>query len=151
MRILIDTNVLVSAFVFGGKAGVLMNMLFESSDCAMTLLSSCTKEEDKLDDRLVGTKWQTRDNVHEWFYGGICYQVYEFVSTIYVEKYTTRNGNVDDSDGSFNYELNYPNITIHEFDSDGKPNDQKFVFTDSRTMQREGTTGNDYYQRYLKQ
>ena len=31
MRILIDTNVLVSAFVFGGKAGDLMNMLFESS------------------------------------------------------------------------------------------------------------------------
>ncbi|MBR0176280.1 MAG: hypothetical protein IJQ11_02495, partial [Bacteroidales bacterium] len=31
MRILIDTNVLVSAFVFDGKAGTLMNMLFESS------------------------------------------------------------------------------------------------------------------------
>lgn len=31
MRILIDTNVLVSAFVFGGKAGTLMHMLFESS------------------------------------------------------------------------------------------------------------------------
>ena len=31
MRIVIDTNVLVSAFVFGGKAGTLMNMLFESS------------------------------------------------------------------------------------------------------------------------
>ena len=31
MRILIDMNVLVSAFVFGGKAGTLMNMLFESS------------------------------------------------------------------------------------------------------------------------
>lgn len=31
MRILIDTNVLVSAFVFGGKAGTLMNMLFESN------------------------------------------------------------------------------------------------------------------------
>ena len=31
MRILIDTNVLVSAFVFGGKAGTLMSMLFESS------------------------------------------------------------------------------------------------------------------------
>ena len=31
MRILIDTNVLVSAFVFGGKAGTLMNRLFESS------------------------------------------------------------------------------------------------------------------------
>ena len=31
MRILIDTNVLVSAFVFGGKAGALMNMLFGSS------------------------------------------------------------------------------------------------------------------------
>lgn len=31
MRILIDTNVLVSALVFGGKAGALMNLLFESN------------------------------------------------------------------------------------------------------------------------
>lgn len=31
MRILIDTNVLVSALVFGGKAGVLLNLLFESN------------------------------------------------------------------------------------------------------------------------
>lgn len=29
MRILIDTNVLVSALVFGGKAGALLNLLFE--------------------------------------------------------------------------------------------------------------------------
>ena len=31
MRILIDTNVLISAFVFGGKAGKLMELLFDSS------------------------------------------------------------------------------------------------------------------------
>lgn len=31
MRILIDTNVLVSALVFGGKAGALLNLLFESN------------------------------------------------------------------------------------------------------------------------
>lgn len=31
MRILIDTNVLISAFVFGGKAGKLMDLLFESN------------------------------------------------------------------------------------------------------------------------
>ncbi|MBQ4235473.1 MAG: putative toxin-antitoxin system toxin component, PIN family [Treponema sp.] len=30
MRILIDTNVLISAFVFGGKAGKLFELLFES-------------------------------------------------------------------------------------------------------------------------
>lgn len=29
MRILIDTNVLISAFVFGGKAGKLMELLFD--------------------------------------------------------------------------------------------------------------------------
>ncbi len=30
MKILLDTNVLISAFVFGGKAGKLMNLLFGS-------------------------------------------------------------------------------------------------------------------------
>lgn len=30
MKIMLDTNVLISAFVFGGKAGKLMNMLLES-------------------------------------------------------------------------------------------------------------------------
>lgn len=30
MKILLDTNVLISAFVFGGKAGELLNRLFES-------------------------------------------------------------------------------------------------------------------------
>lgn len=32
MRILIDTNVLISAFVFGGKAGKLFEMLFDSTN-----------------------------------------------------------------------------------------------------------------------
>lgn len=31
MRILIDTNVLISAFVFGGKAGKLFELLFDSN------------------------------------------------------------------------------------------------------------------------
>jgi len=31
MRILIDTNVLISAFVFGGKAGKLLELLFDSN------------------------------------------------------------------------------------------------------------------------
>ncbi len=30
MKILLDTNVLISAFVFGGQAGQLMGMLFDS-------------------------------------------------------------------------------------------------------------------------
>lgn len=30
MKIMLDTNVLISAFVFGGKAGTLLNRLFES-------------------------------------------------------------------------------------------------------------------------
>ena len=30
MKILLDTNVLISAFIFGGQAGRLLNMLFES-------------------------------------------------------------------------------------------------------------------------
>lgn len=30
MKILLDTNVLISAFIFGGQTGTLLNMLFES-------------------------------------------------------------------------------------------------------------------------
>lgn len=30
MKILLDTNVLISAFIFGGQAGTLLNMLFDS-------------------------------------------------------------------------------------------------------------------------
>ncbi len=30
MKIMLDTNVLISALVFGGRAGKLLNMLFES-------------------------------------------------------------------------------------------------------------------------
>lgn len=30
MKILLDTNVLISALIFGGQTGALLNMLFES-------------------------------------------------------------------------------------------------------------------------
>ena len=45
MRILIDTNVLISAFVFGGKAGKLMELLFDGSH--ELLVSAYVDEEFK--------------------------------------------------------------------------------------------------------
>ena len=113
------------------------------------------EDEVKLDDRLVGTKWSCEDPVHKMFYGGTCYQVYEFTSTTKVEKYTTRNGVVDDVDGEYDYTLNYPDITINEIDSDGNPDPTKYKFTDSRTMvlvRNDGTLSDGgYYGKYLKQ
>ncbi|MBP5365231.1 MAG: hypothetical protein J6Y82_04845 [Bacteroidales bacterium] len=105
---------------------------------AITLVS-CSKDDDdddvvKLDDRLVGTKWQCDDPVRKAFFGGICYQIYEFTSTTKVEKYNTRNGSVDKVAGEFDYILNYPDITINETDSDGNANPKKYKFVDSRTM-----------------
>lgn len=108
-------------------------------------------DEPKLDDRLVGTKWQCEDWVHALFYGGTCFQVYEFTSTTEVDRYTTRNGAVDDSDGTFTYTLNYPSITINVVDSKGVVTPTDFTFTDSRTMVRTGTDGYGNYQKYLKQ
>ena len=57
--------------------------------CASTILcvAGCQKpgNENTLDDRLVGTKWQTFDLAYQLFYGGNPYEVYEFVSTTEVE------------------------------------------------------------------
>ena len=92
--------------------------------------ASCTK--DILDDRLVGTKWQSEDFVYKLFYGGVCYEVYEFISATEGERYTTRNGVVASSDGTFTYVLNHPSITITL--NDGEI--EEFIFIDSRTMRK---------------
>ena len=55
MRILIDTNVLVSAFVFGGKAGTLMNILFGSNH--ILLVSDYVDAEFKA---ILEMKWSDR-------------------------------------------------------------------------------------------
>ena len=88
------------------KKIIYMLLIFAISIVAI----SCTK--DKLDDRLVGTKWQTEDVIHKMFYGGVCYRVYEFISVTEGERYTTRNGVVSSSDGAFTYILNHPSMTI---------------------------------------
>lgn len=114
----------------------------------------CSKEEEgDTSNVLVGTKWQTQDSLYEIFYGGDCFDVYEFTSTSEVENYTIRNGNIDDVDGVYQYTLVYPNITIHKIDSEGKSMDLDFVFKDSRTMIRAGENVNEYalYMKYLKQ
>ena len=122
-------------------------------------LVSCSKdddeEENKLDDRLVGTKWSCEDPVRKAFYGGVWYQLYEFTSATKVEKYGTKNGVVDKVYGEYNYTLIYPDITINEVDSNGNPVEIKFRFVDSRTMQRlndDGTLSEAFdYAKYLKQ
>lgn len=113
----------------------------------------CEKEDAGLDKRLVGTKWQTRDSIYEVFYGGVCYDVYEFVSVTEVENYTTKNGNIVDMNGTFKYKLNYPYLTIYKVWSDGDTSELVFVFRDSRTIVREGENINEYapYMKYIRQ
>lgn len=46
MKILIDTNVLISAFVFGGKAGSLLELLFDSHYTLLILSDALYHEAD---------------------------------------------------------------------------------------------------------
>ena len=108
-------------------------------------------EEPKLDDRLVGTIWQTNDEVSHLFYGGTCYLIYEFISTTQVESYTKRNGSVYKSYGTLNYELDYPHLIIHEKNSDGSIRDDHYTFKDSRTFTLDGTPGTLAYQIFIRQ
>jgi hypothetical protein len=104
------------------------------------------EQQQQLDGRLVNTKWQTRDTVYEIIFGGTAYQVFEFISETEVEKYTTKNGNVVQSSGTYEYELDYPMLIIPE-ESDIY---YTFEFTDSRTFVRVGSNGYAY-KTYIKQ
>jgi len=113
--------------------------------------AGCKKDDGdggpKLDDRLVNTKWETRATAHEIVYGGIAYDVYEFISTTEVENYTVKNGRVVRSDGTFPYTLNYPELTINKEEG----NVYVFEFKDSRTIVRKGASEYSPYMKYIKQ
>ena len=118
------------------------------------LLASCgavEPDEPQLDDRLVGTIWQTNDDISHLFYGGTCYLIYEFISTTQLESYTKRNGSVYKSYGTLNYELDYPKLVIHEKQSDGTIRDDHYTFKDSRTFTLDGTPGTLAYQVFIRQ
>ena len=126
--------------------------------CAVSLIGAagCQKneikeeEQVKLDDRLVGTKWQTSDYAYKLIYGGNPYEVYEFISTTEVEDYTTSGGNVVKSYGTYTYQLDYPHITINVLSS-GSINPTHYTFKDSRTMVRDDVSESNPYAKYLKQ
>lgn len=127
----------------------LFTMLF-----SFLFLASCRKDksdEQRLDDRLVGTIWQTDDEISHLFYGGTCYLIYEFISTTQLESYTKRNGAVYKSWGTLNYELDYPKLVIHEKQSDGTIRDDHYTFKDSRTFTLDGTPGTLAYQIFIRQ
>ena len=113
--------------------------------------AGCQKAgESKLDDRLVGTKWQTSDYAHKIIHGGNPYEVYEFVSTAQVDCYTTSGGTVVKSSGTFDYTLTYPKIVIKRKTSDGIST-LKYTFKDSRTMVRDGVDESTPYAKYIRQ
>ena len=85
MRILIDTNVLVSVFVFGGQAGTLMKMLFESSH--KLLVSDYVDAEFKA---ILEMKWKERS--------GMVYSLYHTLPFEFCESSPLRLGsNLRDS------------------------------------------------------
>ena len=129
-------------------------LLFFPMLLSSLLFVSCGKdppEEPQLDNRLVGTIWQTDDEVSHLFYGGTCYLIYEFISTTQLESYTKRNGAVYKSWGALDYELDYPQLVIHEKQSDGTIRDDHYTFKDSRTFTLDGTPGTLAYQIFIRQ
>ena len=123
--------------------------------CAVALIGAagCQKAGDdqpKLDDRLVGTKWQTSDFAYKLLFGGNPYEVYEFVSTTELECYTTSGGNVVKSYGTYTYTLDYPHIVINVVSS-GETKPTHYTFKDSRTMVRDDVDEYNPYAKYIKQ
>ena len=100
-----------------------------------------------LDNRLVGTKWQTEDIVYEMFFGKTAYDVYEFISTTEVENYTKKNGSIVQTNGTLKYILKYPTLLIVKNDT----TTYDFGFKDSRTIVRVGANEYAAYMKYIKQ
>ena len=109
-----------------------------------------TDPQYKLDDRLVGTKWETSDYAYKIIYGGNPYEVYEFVSVTELECYTTNAGKVVKSYGTYTYTLDYPHITINVVTSSGT-NPTHYTFKDSRKMVRDDVDEYSPYAKYIKQ
>ncbi|MBR2228215.1 MAG: hypothetical protein IJ893_10155 [Bacteroidales bacterium] len=116
------------------------------------IMTGCQKvdEQTQLDDRLVGTKWETSDYAYKVIYGGSPYEVYEFVSVAELECYTTNAGKVVKSHGTYTYTLDYPHITINVVTSSGT-NPTHYTFKDSRTMVRDDVDEYSPYAKYIKQ
>ena len=108
----------------------------------VSAMVGCSKDEDQLDNRLVGTKWQAADPYYGLIYGGTCYHVIEFVSESEVDYYYTRNGSVDRFLGTYNYVLTYPKVEI---------NGGKYTLTNSRTLSSDGASSSDIYAIHFKQ
>lgn len=111
----------------------------------------CTDNTDNneptLDTRLVGTKWKTQDYTYALLNGGECYRVFEFTNATDVENYTTKNGSVVKSYGTYKYSLEYPKLII----SNNGSTLYEFTFKDSRTITRDGAPVGTYYSEYIKQ
>lgn len=97
------------------------------------------------DDRLVGTCWYTQDINYEQENGGVCDEVYDFISSSEVECYTTQNGKVVANYGVYTYKLTYPYIRIVT----NKGIERNYTFVDTRTMILDDVDENDYYATYF--
>jgi hypothetical protein len=100
-----------------------------------------------LDDRLVGTKWETRATREDMIFGGTNYDVYEFISTSRVRRYIIKEGKIVHSDGVYIYALDYPRLFIE----DSERKEVVFNFKDSKTFIRYGAKAYESYVKYVRQ
>lgn len=83
MRIFIDTNVLISAFVFGGKAGKLLEILFDSNHILLVSEYVDSEFKSKLEE-----KWsQKAEKV---------YSLYHTLPFVFCESSPTQQGELRD-------------------------------------------------------
>lgn len=89
----------------------------------------CEKEDEGLDKRLVGTKWVSSSYVGD-------YDVLEFINERQVENYNIEDGMVISYDGTFDYILDYPNLSIYRINSKGERYALEYYFRDAKTFIR---------------
>ena len=107
---------------------------------AMMLFAGCSKESSNM---LVGTTWETDDNFIMSSIFGYKYHVYEFFSEDMVSSYYTNSaGKIMSVSGDCKYELDYPNLIIHE--STGK---REFAFESRNSFKSKPTDPHTYYKR----
>ena len=83
MRILIDTNVLISAFVFGGRAGKVMEMLFARDDTLLVSEYVDREFKEKLE-----SKWHDKS--------AVIYALYRRLPFTFCESAERQSGNLRD-------------------------------------------------------
>lgn len=107
-------------------------ILLLAAVCCMAL--ACEKKEP--DNELVGTHWKTPSSVHNSFYGGNWFWVYDFISNTTYDTYfyDEKSGDYASVEEGLRYEFKDP--YVYCYGADGSL-EQKFELKNSREMVNE--------------